>query len=279
MSVKKRIFIVIVIIALILFVFMSCDTEKKAITQQDRISQEITPPTKPDLSSESVRWTIPITFQKVEGHTYRLKDDKSGVVFLNEMDENTGVVTATQAVSDVVVVATKGSETIDSDPIEFTVFIASSKVELIKEIAKAIEEHGDDVNLNYIDTSEVTDMSSLFKDNTAFNGNISEWDVSSVTTMQSMFNRATKFNQDISDWDVSKVTNMYTMFANASNFNQDISSWDVLKVVNMNYMFLNAKKFNQDLNKWEGKVLSLQNKRDMFLNSGVTSPPSWYSAK
>ncbi len=255
---------------MILFVFTSCDTEKKAITQQGRISQEITPPTKPDLSSESVRWTIPITFQKVEGHTYRLKDNKSGVVFLNEMDENTGVV------SDVVVVATKGSETIDSGPIEFTVFVASSKVELIKEIAKAIEEHGDDVNLNYSNTLSITDMSSLFKDNTAFNGNISEWDVSSVTTMQSMFNSATKFNQDISDWDVSKVTNMYTMFDNASNFNQYISSWDVSKVVNMNYMFFNAKKFNQALNKWAYKVLSLQHKRDMFLNSGVTSPPSWY---
>jgi surface protein len=38
------------------------------------------------------------------------------------------------------------------------------------------------------DVSAITDMSSLFRDLTNFNADISGWDTSSVTTMSSMFN-------------------------------------------------------------------------------------------
>ena len=37
-------------------------------------------------------------------------------------------------------------------------------------------------NLNWIDTSKMTSMISLFK-NSEFNGDISDWDVSNVTNM------------------------------------------------------------------------------------------------
>ncbi len=56
------------------------------------------------------------------------------------------------------------------------------------------------------DTSAVTDMSSLFEDQTGFNDNISHWDVSSVTTMAFMFVEASAFNQSLNLWDVSKVS-------------------------------------------------------------------------
>ncbi len=55
------------------------------------------------------------------------------------------------------------------------------------------------------DTSAVTDMSSLFEDQTEFNDNISHWDVSSVTTMAFMFVEASAFNQNLNLWDISKV--------------------------------------------------------------------------
>ncbi len=67
-----------------------------------------------------------------------------------------------------------------------------NKYELEQKIKRAIEGHGNEVNLNYIDTSLITDMSELFEDNTTFNGDISRWNVSKVTNMSWMFNTATE---------------------------------------------------------------------------------------
>ncbi len=93
-------------------------------------------------------------------------------------------------------------------------------------------ENGDDVT--YINTSQITDMSDLFYNNSSFNQDISGWDVSNVTRMSRMFFSATSFNQDISNWDVSSVTRMEYMFYRAEVFNQDLSNWDV---DNVNYNF------------------------------------------
>jgi surface protein len=88
-------------------------------------------------------------------------------------------------------------------------------------------------------TSEITDMSNLFKDNSSFNLDISGWNTSSVTDMSNMFNGAESFKQDIGGWNTSSVTNMDIMFQNADSFNQDIGDWDVS---NVNYY----SNFNTD---------------------------------
>lgn len=101
-------------------------------------------------------------------------------------------------------------------------------------------------------TSLVTNMSLLFLGNGGvFNQDISSWDTSNVTEMVSMFNSASAFNQDISFWDVSSVNTMLGMFTNASEFNQDISSWDVSSVIFMSQMFYGATAFNQPLDNWD----------------------------
>ena len=66
-------------------------------------------------------------------------------------------------------------------------------------------------DIKYWDTSQITDMSFLFKDVWNFNQDISAWDVSQVTNMQAMFQN-TFFDIDLSRWDVSSVTNMFQMF-------------------------------------------------------------------
>jgi len=101
------------------------------------------------------------------------------------------------------------------------------------------------------DTSEVTDMTDLFRCQTDFNDNISRWNTSSATKMNHTFSDATSFNQDLSGWDVSKVTDMDGMFSGATSFNQDLSGWDVSKVTVMGYMFFNATSFNHDLSGWD----------------------------
>jgi len=55
---------------------------------------------------------------------------------------------------------------------------------------------GFNCDLNWIDTSKVTNMDSLFM-GSEFNGDISMWNVSNVTNMDRMF-MDSKFNGDIS---------------------------------------------------------------------------------
>ena len=87
------------------------------------------------------------------------------------------------------------------------------------------------------DVSNFTSMNSAFRDNSAFNQDISDWDTSNVTSMRKMFRDASAFNQDIGSWDTSNVTDMVTMFYRATNFAQDIRDWDVDKVSSFGSMF------------------------------------------
>ncbi len=142
------------------------------------------------------------------------------------------------------------------------IFKAANKAALKAEIAKAIKEQGNEADLNYIDTSSVTDMSKLFEKNTTFNGDISKWDTSSVTNMREMFYRATAFNRPLNNWNVSNVVNMRGMFNFATAFNQPLNNWTVSSVTNMWGMFAEAKAFNQPLNNWN--VSSVTDMYGMF---------------
>ena len=89
-----------------------------------------------------------------------------------------------------------------------------TKNELHLEIVRIMKSHeieGNWCSLNEIDTSLITDMSSLFAWS-SFHGDISEWDVSNVTNMRWMFDNS-DFNQDISQWNINKNCNTWFMFA------------------------------------------------------------------
>ena len=81
-------------------------------------------------------------------------------------------------------------------------------------------------DLNFIDTSEITDMSKLFM-SCDYNFDVSSWDVSNVRNMGYMFYHCKNFNCDLLNWDVSKVKNMNYMFNGCTNFNCDLSDWDI----------------------------------------------------
>lgn len=65
-------------------------------------------------------------------------------------------------------------------------YFPKTKEELRNLIKQRIKEEGNEVDLNDIDVSEITNMSRLFE-NLDFNGNISNWDVSKVTNMSFIF--------------------------------------------------------------------------------------------
>lgn len=114
--------------------------------------------------------------------------------------------------------------------------------ELKQIVRNTISEKGYDCDLNFLDVSEITDMTGLFRGSN-FNGDISKWEPFSVEDMSGMF-RNSKFNSDISKWDVSTVKDMSGMFM-GSKFSKDISKWDVSDVESHRKMFDNCPLENK----------------------------------
>lgn len=130
--------------------------------------------------------------------------------------------------------------------------IPKTKEELISIIKEEIK-RSKDANLNFIDTSQINDMSSLFD-------NLNVGDIY------------------INEWDVSNVKNMDYMFWQNPNFNADISNWDVRNVESMRHAFDGCKKFNCDLKDW--RVESLKNCRGIFEDcDSLENIPDWAKRK
>ena len=101
------------------------------------------------------------------------------------------------------------------------------------------------------DTSNATDLGSMFDGARVFDGDVTRWKTSQVVNMTRTFSGATQFNQDLSLWDVSQVTSLRDTFFRATTFNKNIANWDVSRVASMRNTFLSAAAFNQDLTAWQ----------------------------
>lgn len=111
----------------------------------------------------------------------------------------------------------------------------------LREIIMDAVEDDPEADLNFIDTSLITSMNSLF-DDINFDGDISNWDVSNVHDMAYMFWRSNftgKNSPGMNNWDVTNVLSMDSMFEE-SKFNQDISKWDVDPTCSCESMFANC---------------------------------------
>lgn len=141
----------------------------------------------------------------------------------------------------------------------------STKWELRTLIQQELLRQGPDADLNFIDTSEVTDMSFLFYGLAIGNIKIDMWNVSNVRTMEGMFYELSRFNCDLSDWDVSNVENMNGMFRFCGDFNCDLSRWNVSNVKAANVMFEKCYKLNCDLSNWNMPNINSDNLIGMLL--------------
>ena len=97
------------------------------------------------------------------------------------------------------------------------------------------------LELDYLDTSNVTDMEGMFAYSQATTLDLSSFDTSKVTTMRSMFSGSQATELDLSSFDTSKVTDMSFMFAYSQATTLDLSSFDTSNVTTTNQMFLDSQ--------------------------------------
>mgnify|MGYP004534122137 CR=1 FL=1 len=101
-----------------------------------------------------------------------------------------------------------------------------------------------EIDLTYFDTSNMTNMNSMFMSCSKLTTlNISNFDTSKVTNMNSMFNYCSALTTlDLSNFDTSSVTTMSSMFASCSALiTLDLSNFDTSNVTEMESMFDQCK--------------------------------------
>jgi surface protein len=133
-------------------------------------------------------------------------------------------------------------------------------------------------NLTVVPTSipsSITNAYGMFKGCTSLNDSrLTDWVVSNITTMTFMFSDCTAFNKPIGNWNVGNVVNTSDMFSNATAFNQDISNWNVSNNTTMKNMFLNASSFNQNIGSWQitglNPAVYTESAEQMFDNCGLS---------
>ena len=164
---------------------------------------------------------------------------------------------------------------LDSSVKSSNIVIAEDKDHLKKIIKETTSKLGFECDLNFIDVSNVTDMSNLFA-RSRFNGDISRWNVSNVTNMRSMFGSCINFEgKGLENWDVSNVTNANHMFQYCKQFTgKALENWNVSNVKYMDYMFSFCKQLDCDLSKWD--VSKVEYAAGMFIYSGMKELPDWY---
>jgi len=119
----------------------------------------------------------------------------------------------------------------------------------------------------FLDTSNVTNMSFMFANSHLTTLDASNWDTSNVTDMSYMFNYNVYLtNVDVRDWNTSNVTNMSFMFAVSRLSTLDASNWDTSNVTDMSGMFhYTAALKNLDIRNWD--TSNVTDMRSMFFQT------------
>ena len=119
--------------------------------------------------------------------------------------------------------------------------------------------------LEYINTSEVTDMFAMFKGSAIPSLDLSHFDTRKVTSMDDMFSNCTKLTElDLSNFDTRNVTNMDAMFQFCSNMtNIDLSNFNTENVTNMQSMFRGCESL-QEIDLYNFNTAKVKNIGFMF---------------
>ena len=95
--------------------------------------------------------------------------------------------------------------------------------------------------LEYLNTANITDMSSMFQECSNLKSlDFTNFDTKNVSNMYFMFNNCPNLTSlDLTDFNTKNVKNMYGMFCDCSNLTSlDLTNFNTAKVTNMGNMFL-----------------------------------------
>jgi len=123
------------------------------------------------------------------------------------------------------------------------------------------------LDLNHFGTSQVKDMHWMFCDCSSLSSlKISNFNTSQVKDMSIMFKGCPLTSLDLNHFDTSQVKNMYWMFCGCSSLvTLDLSNFDTSQVTNMDSMFYGCNNLEYiNLNNFNESILD--NADDMFYN-------------
>lgn len=120
--------------------------------------------------------------------------------------------------------------------------------------------------LNYLDTSEMTDMGFMFSGCKFNTLDISHFNTSKVTNMEWMFQNGAFTSLDLHNWDVSHVTDMKDMFRGCSKVKTlNVAGWNTANVEYMSGLFYGCNVLKTlDLSSWNTSKIT--NTSSMFWN-------------
>ena len=104
------------------------------------------------------------------------------------------------------------------------------------------------IDLSDLDTSEVTNMSSMFEDCGSLTSlDVSNFDTLQVTNMSKMFNLCESLTSlDASNFNAPELTNITDMFSELTNLETlDLSNFNAPKITNMDAMFKKLSKLSK----------------------------------
>lgn len=130
-----------------------------------------------------------------------------------------GLVTDTYLTDIADAIRTKNGTETQYKPSEMANAISNIKTKFKINDLKFRDYKGTVLDLSFLDTSDVTDMSDFFRNCTNLvQLNISNWDTSSVTAVYEMFEGCTKLEMlDLSNWDITSFTSSFDMFNNCGS--------------------------------------------------------------
>lgn len=128
-------------------------------------------------------------------------------------------------------------------------------------------------NINRLDTSKVSNMRMMFKDDSSLTQlDLTSWDTSKVVLFYDTFANMTSLKTlDLSTWNTSSATTMGSMFVNDSSLTTlkvtpGTAKWNTSKVTTFDYMFYgNQALTSLDVSQWT--TTSLTNMEAMFENA------------